>query len=311
MTDGETPARDSDARLEDWRELMHPRLARLQDFELPDDFPFDYSRDSLNQLEVIVLERFEVGSWSTPDARSFVEGAMGYLGEALLRIGGGSWAWDDDAESSSYDFPLVRPDGELGVPQVSPLDLIAVAARTRSGGEFARVHKALQTAVADRQAVEPSWNPTKELTPGVDDILDRAPSEFLDRWLAEREAGFPRWLADYAGGHGTWDFSPESLDTLQALVCSNITSVDDFYKPEFRDLTDGAAWYFGQVMKRVADAQWCYNPGEPDPYDPWVGEPYIKQTIQDGHANVPILGIEEAVHNREPGFLRGRLKRFK
>ena len=152
---------------------------------------------------------------------------MGYLGEALLRTGGGSWAWNDDPESSSYDLPLVRPDGELEFRQISPLDLIAAAARTRSSIEFVSVHAALERAVADRKAVEPSWNPTKELTPGVDDILDSRPSEFLIGWLAEREAAFPRWIADYAGGSGTWDFSPESLDTLEALVRSTIPSFDD------------------------------------------------------------------------------------
>jgi len=219
---------------------------------------------------------------------------MGYLGEALLRTGGGSWAWNDDPESSSYDLPLVRPDGELEFRQISPLDLIAAAARTRSSIEFVSVHAALERAVADRKAVEPSWNPTKELTPGVDDILDSRPSEFLIGWLAEREAAFPRWIADYAGGSGTWDFSPESLDTLEALVRSTIPSFDDLAKPEYADFAQGAAWYFGQVMHLVMGGQWCYNPGEIDRLNPWRGRPYIQQMIQ-GHANVPILGIKNAL----------------
>lgn len=298
------------SELDDWLELMHPRLARLQDSELPDDFPFDYSRESLEAIEAIILERFDDGAWSTPDARGFVEGAMGYLGEALLRVGGGAWDWDNDDESPSYDLPLVRPDGELGLPPVSPLDLIAAAASRRSGGEFARQYATLQNAVTDRQAVESSWTPTKELTPGVDDVLDSPMPEFLVGWLAEREAAFPKWVADYAGGHGTWDFSPESLDTLEDLVRSTIPSFEDFTKPEYADFAQGAAWYLGQVMHFAKGGQWHYNPGELDPLMPWRGRPYIKQNSQDGHATVPIIGIKNALRVREPGFLRGRLQRF-
>lgn len=34
---------------------------------------------------------------------------------------------------------------------------------------------------------------------------------------AHRTAAFPRWAAEHAG-HGRWDYSPESLDRLDALL---------------------------------------------------------------------------------------------
>ncbi len=138
---------------------LHPRLARLEDWELPDDFPFDYSRASLDVLEAIVLERFDGGDPVSADA------VISYLGEALLRVGGGSWVWDDDPASASYDLPLARPDEGLDLPRVSPMHLLVEAVRRRSGDQFARVHAALEEAAADRTARVPGGRRPRRTPP--------------------------------------------------------------------------------------------------------------------------------------------------
>lgn len=307
MARSDRSAETSETRLDTWIETMHPRLARLQDFELPRGFPFNYSRASLERLEAIVLERFDASDEVTADD-GFVEAAMGYVGEALLRAGGGSWVWDDDPNSISYDLPLARPDDELDCPAASPLHLLIEAVRRSTGRELARAHLAMEQAVDGRKATDASWSPTKELTPGVDDILDVTPPEVLVDWLAEREDAFPQWVSGYSDHREIWDFSPESLDSLETLARAVVKPNDDFFDPKYRDFTEGAAWYLGEVMRRVKGGQWRYNRGEPDRYNPWVGRPYIKQRIQDGHATVPILAIKIAL--RRPGFLHKDLNRF-
>ncbi len=104
--------------------------------------------------------------------------AISYIGEALLRLGGGSWVWDEDPASASYDLPLARPDDELDLSPVSPMHLLVEAVRRRTGHEFARVHAALEQAVSDRRAHVPAWSPTKEDTPGVDLDFAPIPSEY-------------------------------------------------------------------------------------------------------------------------------------
>ncbi|MDQ3475409.1 MAG: hypothetical protein M3492_03460 [Actinomycetota bacterium] len=64
--------------------------------------------------------------------------AISYIGEALLRLGGGSWVWNEDPASVSYDLPLARPDDELDLSPVSPMHLLVEAVRRRTGHEFAR-----------------------------------------------------------------------------------------------------------------------------------------------------------------------------
>ena len=311
MKGGELPV-DVGERLSDWREGMHPRLARLQDFELPEDFPFDYSPTSLDRLEAILLERFGTTEELTrDDARGFVEAATGYVGEVLLRAGGGSWAWEEASVTVPYGLPLVRFDDGLGLQAVSPLRLIIQSVRLRTSREFARVHHGLEEAVDARKAEDPSWAPTKELTPGIDEQLELTPPPAsLVTWLTERENRFPRWAVEYADD-GIWDFSVESLDSLEILVRRTLKSEDEFAAVENQDFVEGAAWYLGEVMRRAVDGHWRYAEGPPDSHNPWVGRPYVRQMVSNGGAEVPILLIEIAVSGSKAGLFQASLSQFK
>ncbi|MFE1786044.1 hypothetical protein ACFW9F_26610, partial [Streptomyces sp. NPDC059506] len=84
--------------LEDWLEGMQPRLAGLVDFEWPDGSLTDRSPTSLARLEAELVARIEPGA-------DFMERVAGYLGEALLSVAGGCWAWDE-----RRGLPVERPD---------------------------------------------------------------------------------------------------------------------------------------------------------------------------------------------------------
>jgi hypothetical protein len=285
--------------LEDWRETMQPRLARLQAFEVP-GFPLDYSPASLDRLEAEVLARHPVD-----DRASFTEAAAGYLGEALLHVAGGRWEWDD-----ANDVPVAQFDPELKQAPVSPLHLIVEAGQRRTGAEFVRARESLARAVADRQAREPSWSPTKEPTPGLDAVPRTDRSPFLDRWLPERERAFPLWIVDYAGGTGGFDFSAESLDLLQAVVLGRLATPEDVDRAENRDLVDGAVWYLGEVFRRAAGGHWRYYEGEPDPVNMYAGRPFVKRLTPTESSIVPHLALQATVQVGTPGYLRDRLAFF-
>lgn len=306
----------AEQRLEEWRESLNPVLERLRAFELSADFPFNYSAESLDRLETVLLERFPADAAPARDV-GFVESVMGYLGEALLRAGGGRWAWDRDPASPSYDQPVIHPDEALGRAALAPLQLVINAVRSRTGAAFSDSHAALTAAVAEHRKWQPSWSPTKEHTPGVDE-LDVPPTQWLTHWLAEREAMFPKWVAGFGGDPVAWDFSTDGYDALETLVRQRLSSVDNFTAPEHDEFVQGAIWYLGEIARRTrTGVVWKYNPAVPGSTNraeslanPWVGRPYVDQR-PDGDAAVPLFALMDAVEDGEPGSLRARFASFR
>jgi hypothetical protein len=143
-----------------WMDDVQPHLVNLEDFQLPDDFPFDLSVASLDPLEAFLLERL-AGTVDGDDPLAL--GVVAYLGEAFMRIAGGRWAGSGIAA-------LVQLDPALGLPAMSPTALIDLACERRTGHEFAAAAARIEQAVAARQAEVPGWEPTKVRTLSVDDI---------------------------------------------------------------------------------------------------------------------------------------------
>ncbi|MGW4367810.1 hypothetical protein ACWEKT_19400 [Nocardia takedensis] len=287
-----------------WIESMETRLARLEDRYLTDGFALDFSAASLAALESAALRRFSTGAdLLTDEGRDFVACAAGYLGETLLRVAGGGWRWDEDPSSRSFDSPVVIPDERTGLAPVAPSAVMVDCVRERTGTVCTAIHTGFSRAVAAARAADPTWSPDKEWTPVVDSTITPVTSEFLATWSAERAAAFPRWSATY--GATDWDFSPDSLDDLEELTRAHLGSPADFEKAENREFLEGACWYFGEVVRRNTAAVWSYHPGEPDPFDPWVGRPHVRGPR---NGSVPYYVLMLAVG--EPGFLREEFRRY-
>ncbi|MGH8791803.1 MAG: hypothetical protein ACRDXX_04060, partial [Stackebrandtia sp.] len=91
------PMTDAQRRyLDDWLEDMEPALTRWRGDFLPEDFPFDFSAESLDALETVALERFPDDA-AVLDARNaeFLDGAVRYLGQTALRGARARWAYED------------------------------------------------------------------------------------------------------------------------------------------------------------------------------------------------------------------------
>lgn len=275
--------------LEDWLEGMQPRLVGLIDFELADGALPDYGAASLARLEAELLVR-------PAPAADFLERVAGFLGEALLTVAGGRWRWDE-----RLALPVVSPDPALGLPVLCPARIVDRARELRDGGEFGRAYRRLETAVAERRRAVPGWEPVKEPTPG----LDREPAllgeEFLARWLPERAARHPAWLAAYARRPQRWDFSAGSLGELEEAARQLAANSRELAEhPEF---AEGAVWYLGEVLRPAMRAQWNYFPGDPAE-GMFLGRPFLDQLLPDGEVAVPVLILQIALDDRAPGVLR-------
>ncbi|WP_433292972.1 hypothetical protein ACQP2F_29440 [Actinoplanes sp. CA-030573] len=220
-----------------WQDEIDIVLDRLRDFELPADFRFDFSADSLDALEAELLARGNPGG-------DFLESATAYVGEAFRRAGGGEWDWD-----SRDDMPVLAPVG--AGPAIAPLRLLSAAVREKSAHVL---REALERWAAAGEA------PAAEPAPAVD--------PWLADWLAARSAAFPSWAAETGRDAATWDFSPGSLTALEEVMAE---------RPDFTSsFADGAVWYLGEVTRRAWGTRWNYIPGTPGPGDPWSGRPYVK-----------------------------------
>jgi hypothetical protein len=153
--------------------------------------------------------------------------------------------------------------------------------------------------LVDATKPEPADQPARPRLPLGVAVESRTGEEILASWLAHRTVAFPRWAADHAG-HGPWDYSPESLDRLDALVRAVVRSPGDVADPAHGDLLNGAAWYFGEMLIRVKGGEWAC------PH--WLGGPSIVQRIPHGDLAVPVTTIELLVD--DPVSLRDRLDRF-
>ncbi|KUJ67897.1 hypothetical protein ACZ90_23555 [Streptomyces albus subsp. albus] len=106
--------------LDAWLAPMDAALDRWRTAQLPGDFPFDHSLDSLSALERLVLDRFDgPASLEAAAGDGFFEGAVRYLGETALRLWPCRWVYrhSDDDPSVFDNQPLISvnaPEGFSG-----------------------------------------------------------------------------------------------------------------------------------------------------------------------------------------------------
>ncbi len=251
-----------EVKLREWLESMQPSISGWL-VQLPADFVADYSRESLDRLERIILDRFpDVDSVQVQGGFGFLETASRYIGEALLRVNGGRWAWmDDDPDLLWADEPVLHAG-----PSAADAVLVAVFANTRNivvrrlGGSLTRVWDYLDELRQERAATDAGYVPVKEPTPGLDRVAPER-SGTLDVFLADRDEDLRRW-ADLAGRPATtWDLSRDSLTTLTDVVLASGIRDDDFERPERHTFPGLAARYLGETLISLSGGAWEWRPG--------------------------------------------------
>ena len=316
--------------VDEWVNRSGLAIDLMAHFDFGDAMELDYSLDSLHAVVSSVGGRFSLPSEVLDSTRQpEVEGVVAYVGECLVRVARGHWTWDDatgfaergvpavraadllagltahrwrfeDAEATGV--PVVHANTALGLRAVSPLHVLLteVAGRpAREPSPIVAVVDQWRRAVDVHGAVHPEWHVITEptLTDGMP-IMPASP--VLDAWLAQQRSDFPRW-ADAFGG--TWDYAPESVDALSALVFRLTPTVAAFEDPVNAEFAEGAAWYFGEMLCRAHPSRWMYRAHRRQPGDPHA-VCFTVQTDDNADFTTPFTRLANALHHGDPGRLR-------
>lgn len=292
----------------EWRELVAAFIDFVRE-HYDEDLGLDYDPESLVALGEWVVWRYPtVESMEVSAEEWVVAGSMGYLGEMLLRVGGGGWR---ELPHSVYQgVPGVVSDPALGLT-AAPSELVRSAVRERREGVLAEVFDEWRRAADAYRVGHPSWMPVKEPTPRLDAEPtgpDEADARYLRDWLAAREAAFPQWVATYGAGVA-WDFSAEPLVPLGALVARLTPTAEALHDPGNAEFVDGASWYLGETLRRIKGGDWYFEAGDPEE-DVYGGLPYIRQPAPHDWASVPFSDLEMLIEEEDPHYLRTRYDQF-
>lgn len=124
----------------------------------------------------------------------------------------------------------------------------------------------------------------------ADKVPDR-PKPRIDDWLATQEAGFSAWVATYSP-EVLWDFSRDSLDTLEEVTRRAVSSAEELMAAEYRGFRDGASWYLGEVLRRNLGGYWD-NDHE--------GDEVVRQVGARSQLMFPFLDLKHVFD--QPGYL--------
>ncbi|OBB90832.1 hypothetical protein A5782_16010 [Mycobacterium sp. 852002-40037_SCH5390672] len=266
-----------------WLDRINLLIDMMGDLDLGGTVTLDYSEASLSALEAAARNRLADPAEALYDEhQSFTAGVVAYLGEALMRVGGGRWDWvaeaptgitvddpvlrqrlsehrwriDSAGEPDAAGFPIVRPDSDCGLEALSPTHLLLQALATDGNAVLVATYGRWKQAVQAYAADHPDWSPVKERT--LADGLFNAPppSTVLEDWLAHQEQNFPAWAAENGGN---WDFTPDSIDRLTELVSRKTPTVAALRDPANGEFVDGASYYLGEILRRGSSSRWVYR----------------------------------------------------
>lgn len=280
-------------RFEGWMRMMHPRLARFEDFIMPVEWSGGYTRDSLVELERYILDRWpEQQDFLDTAGLDFIDGAVRYIGETYLRLAGGGWSVDRDPDFIYAGRPVVRFDREDRIP-VSPFHLLTTIQIRRTGDVLSRIWDGQSKNILERRASEaPGWTPKREPISGVvAERLEGGPEVLA--WV-ER---VPTLVSSLTSDTSSLDLSLESMADLAECALRDL-SVGALHGDEGRERREAYVAYLGEVARRARGGRWMVRPGAPNDTNPFVGRPYVEHETQAGDsrwllAEIVVLGFME------------------
>ena len=165
--------------------------------------------------------------------------------------------------------------------------------------------------VTDLRALEAGWyrttrpripagHPPKSCT--LADGLFTAPPPSggaLDDWLAREAQRFPDWAASTGEN---WDYSPDSINRLAALVLRITPTADAFRDPANADFVEGASYYLGEMLRRGCPSRWVYREFR-DEGDPITANFKLQLNDDEGYTS-PFHLLSIMIKNGDPGRTR-------
>lgn len=307
-----------------WLDRINLLIDMTGDVDLGGAVALDYSAASLSALEAAARDRLaDPADALYDDQQSFTAGVVAYLGEALMRVGGGRWDWaaealadvtvsdtlrqrlsehrwriDSAGEPDASGFPVIRPDPATGLEALSPTHLLLEALASDSA-VWLTVYEHWKQVVQEYAAAHSGWMPFKEHTLADGFFTAPPPSAVLDDWLARQAQRFPDWAASTGGN---WDYRPDSINRLVALVLRVTPTAEALRDPANADFVEGASFYLGEMFRRGYPSRWVYCEFR-DEGDPITANFQI-QLNDDAGFTVPYRLLSLAIKDGEPGPTR-------
>ncbi|MCX5448684.1 hypothetical protein [Streptomyces nigrescens] len=139
------------AFLDEWLAAMETQLHSWRTQHLPEDFPFDFTLTSLDALEVEILTRFPtVEEFAAQEPDDFVDGAVRYYGETIIKNMPGRWSYQDipDWEDSFNRVPMILSNTpQEFLDSVIPRLVIKLLVQEREAGTLRESALIIQDAV--------------------------------------------------------------------------------------------------------------------------------------------------------------------
>jgi len=246
---------------------------------------WDFSAESMNDLARVVLDHCLAGTslLDAPDGDAFISGVVWYFGETLHRAKPSHWRYSGSRAARTgrgWDGPEVITNDEvfrrygLSVFLMQELDSVIRRKAIWDGRESAepdptwlRDEYERWVTASIRERIEDSQKRREQAKRRASS--KRSDEETLARRLAARAEDFPRWVEQFGSG-AQWDFSIESLDELEALIRHVAPGPEELLEDKANaDFLEGAAWYFGEVLRRSDpdNSGWKYERHyHPEPY---------------------------------------------
>jgi hypothetical protein len=237
---------------------------------------WDFSAESMDELARVVLDHCPAGTslLDAPDGDAFISGVVWYFGETLHRAKPSHWGYNGSLAvrtGRGWDGPEIITNDTvfttygLSVFLMQELDDVANPRRRWEPGDAETNPKGLRdtyehwVTASIRERIEGSQKRREQTKRRAG--RRRSDDETLARWLAERTEEFPRWVHQF-GPSTQWDFSIESLDSLEALIRHVAPGPEELLEDTANAaFLEGAAWYFGEVLRRADpdDTRWEYE----------------------------------------------------
>jgi hypothetical protein len=131
--------------------------------------------------------------------------------------------------------------------------------------------------------------------------------EDFEYWLATIDAFLEEFKEKFpAAERGKLDFTPESLDVVEAWILSTYADTDDMLRSSESRRVNGAACYVGEVFRKIGNGKWTVNLEDRD--FAYYGMPIIAAPRKD--AECPLTVVTTAADRRTGKFLRTLLNNY-
>jgi hypothetical protein len=146
--------------LDSWLAGMEGALEQWRRSYLPADFPFDFTLDSLEVLEPIVLARYpDQAAIGIEDNAEFTTGTVRYIGEVLLRVAPARWGYQDRAGDDLNPYnrtPVIRSNTPAEFTTgVIPEFYLRQLVRDRERGTLLKSVTPLRAACREAERADP------------------------------------------------------------------------------------------------------------------------------------------------------------